>query len=70
MEKMLVNDTIDLTEAIKFWGKKYENEIKEVIKDYPCIIIANYSEDIELGNGYDFTTIVITDFQKPNAEVF
>jgi len=70
MEKILVNDTIDLKVAIEFYGAKYEQEIKDVVNDYPCIIIGNYSEDIEFGNGYDFTAIVISDFKNKNAEVF
>jgi hypothetical protein len=70
MEKMILNDTLDRNRAISFYGEKYKNEIKEVVSQYPCMLIAFYSEDIEWGNGYSFDIITIEDFQKPNAEVF
>ena len=62
MEKILLKNEEDLKDAINFFGIEWEKEIKEEIKEFPCILISFYANDIEFGEMYRFTTARITDF--------
>tara|TARA_B110000240_G_C13487303_1_gene448048 strand:- start:910 stop:1101 length:192 start_codon:yes stop_codon:yes gene_type:complete len=62
MEKLLLKNEEDLKDAINFFGIEWEKAIKEEIKEFPCILISFYANDIEFGEMYRFTTARITDF--------
>ena len=62
MEKLLLKNEEDLKDSINFFGIKWEKVIKEEIKEFPCILISFYANDIEFGEMYSFTTVRITDF--------
>ena len=62
MEKILLKNEEDLKDAINFFGIEWEKEIKEEIKEFPCVLISFYANDIEFGEMYRFTTARITDF--------
>lgn len=70
MEKILIKNDVDRAKATLFFGKKYEKTILESINNYPVILIGDYSEDIEFGSGYNFTTIYLDDFNKKSGEKF
>ena len=63
MEKILLKDKEDLYNAIKLFGEEWEKEINEEIKEYPCILVSLYADDIEFGEIYSFTTVTINDFK-------
>ena len=62
MEKLLLKNEEDLKDSINFFGIEWEKVIKEEIKEFPCILISFYANDIEFGEMYSFTTVRITDF--------
>ena len=62
MEKILLKNEEDLKDAINFFGIEWEKEIKEEIKEFPCILISFYANDIEFGEIYRFTTVTINNF--------
>lgn len=64
MEKMLLNSINDYKKSVKFFGQKYRNDISHAIKLYPCILIGHYSEDVEFGSGYSFTTVNKGEFEN------
>lgn len=70
MEKILIQNQEHLNIAIEFFGKKYAAEIEKITKTKPCILIGKYSEDIDFGNEYDFSTIVLEDFNKQPGQTF
>jgi hypothetical protein len=69
MEKIILKDSTDLEFAINVFGKEYESEIKQKLKEYPSILIGNYSEDIEFGNRYVFTIVRGADFNGKTKEI-
>lgn len=68
METILLNSKEDLKYALSTFDK-YNDKIKSIVKEYPCIIIASYSEDIEFGCGYDFAVISMSDFKQKPAKL-
>jgi len=64
MEKVLLKDELDLQKAIDFFGKEHKAEITKLIDNYPCILIGNYADDIEFGENYTFTIVVMEDFNR------
>lgn len=71
MEKILLKSKNDLKEAKKRF-KGYSAQIDEEIEDnsYPMILISNYSEDIEFGNGYDFCAVSLFEFEGSVGVVY
>jgi len=72
MKKILLNSKDDLKSAIRFFGDKYKHDIECILSSqtYPCILIGHYSDDIEFGDGYSFTTIIKDDFNKKSGQVY
>ena len=64
MEKILLNSKEDLKSAISFFGSAWTKDINDKVKEFPCVLIGKYSEDVEFGDGYDFTAITKGDFDK------
>ena len=62
MEKILIRNEKDLKDAINFFGIEWEREIKEEVKDFPCILVSFYANDIEFGEIYRFTGVEISNF--------
>tara|TARA_B100000795_G_scaffold196432_1_gene150470 strand:- start:21 stop:215 length:195 start_codon:yes stop_codon:yes gene_type:complete len=61
--KILIKNNQDLKDAITFFGIEWEKLIKEEVKNFPCILISFYANDIEFGEIYRFTTITKLDFK-------
>ena len=68
MRKTIIKNELELLEAIKFFGQKWEDEIKAEVKQLPCILISSHSIDIEFGEYYQFTSINTTDIIKLNHQ--
>lgn len=69
MEKITLKTKEDLQKAFDFFGKRNKARIDKVIRKYPCILIGCYSDDIEMGDGYDFTTVIVDDFVISPSEI-
>ncbi len=63
MEKMLLKEKQDLQKAIEFFGKEHKTDLVKSVNHYPCILIGNYAEDVEFGENYSFTTVVLEEFE-------
>jgi len=63
MNKILLKTNEDLKNAINFFGKEWKQEIKEEIKEFPCVLVSFYADDIEFGEIYRFTIVSMEDFQ-------
>jgi hypothetical protein len=44
--------------------KVYFELIDEAISTYPCVLVYSYSEDVEFGDYYQFTSVTSEDFSK------
>ena len=62
MEKILVKNNSDLVKVINQFGKEWEEDIKNEISIFPCILIASFSNDIEFGEVYQFSSVTKLDF--------
>ena len=65
MEKYFIKsdrDLEDVKETFKENGEWIEL-IEEVVKKYPCILLASYSDDVEFGDYYQFEVVTIEDFE-------
>ena len=62
MEKILVKNNSDLVKAINQFGKEWEEDIKNEISIFPCVLIASFSNDIEFGEVYQFISVTKLDF--------
>ena len=62
MEKILVKNNNDLVKAINQFGKEWEEDIKNEISIFPCVLIASFSNDIEFGEVYQFSSVTKLDF--------
>mgnify|MGYP001398064261 CR=1 FL=1 len=62
MEKVLLKNEKDLKDVINFFGSEWEKDIKEEIREFPCILISFYANDIEFGEIYRFTAVSINNF--------
>lgn len=62
MDKFLLKNNKDLLEAINFFGKEWEEDIKNEASEYPFILIGFFADDIEFGKIYRFTSIKEEDF--------
>ena len=69
MEKILLNSKSELSKALDFFGNEYEGRINRVIRSFPCVIIGDYSEDIEEGDVYNFATVIPDDFKQKSEEI-
>ena len=49
MEKKLIKNEEDILQAIKFFGEKWEKEIRDEINHFPTILVSCYCDDIEFG---------------------
>jgi hypothetical protein len=63
MEKILLKNEKDLKDAINLFGIEWEKEIREEIREFPCILISFYAYDIDFGEIYRFTTVTINNFE-------
>ena len=70
MEKILLTNKADLEKAISTFGQSYRKEIAQLITHYPCILVGYYSEDVDFGSGYTFTTIYHDDFNGKGGSLF
>lgn len=70
MEKMLIKNHEDEEKAIKFFGRKYSTAIRAKTKILPCVLIGHYSEDIEFGAGYSFTSVTEIEFKNNKCESY
>lgn len=64
MERILLRNDTDLRLAIEFFGDKYKTHIKFAVDKHPCLLIGNYSEDVEFGNGYEFASVYPNEFEE------
>ena len=64
MEKRLIRNEKEVQNAIDFFGKEWEDEIKQEVKGFPSILISCYSDDIEFGEYYQFTSVKAVDIIK------
>tara|TARA_B110000483_G_C17721750_1_gene361157 strand:- start:241 stop:444 length:204 start_codon:yes stop_codon:yes gene_type:complete len=64
MEKILLKNKKDIKDAINLFGIEWAKEIKEEIKEFPCILVSFYANDIEFGEIYRFTGVQISDFES------
>ena len=64
MEKILLKNRKDLNNAINLFGIEWEKEIIEEIHEFPCILVSFYSNDIEFGETYRFTTVSMNNFDN------
>ena len=48
--------------AINQFGKEWEEDIKNEISIFPCVLIASFSNDIEFGEVYQFSSVTKLDF--------
>lgn len=62
MEKIKIESKSDINKAVGYFGEQWEIVIKELIEEYPCILIGCYADDIEFGEGYSFTVVNKSDF--------
>ena len=69
MEKILLNKKGDVTKAVTFFGKKYKDDIKKVIREFPCMLIGMFSDDVEFGAYYNFSTVIKSDFRNEPGTV-
>ena len=68
MRKTIIKNELELLEAIEFFGQEWEDEIKAEVKQFPCILISCYCDDIEFGEYYQFTSINTMDIIKLNHQ--
>ena len=66
MRKTIIKNEIELQETILFYGEKWKDQIMSEINEFPCILISSYSDDIEFGEYYQFTSINTIDIIKLN----
>ena len=66
MRKTIIKNEIELQETILFYGEKWKDQIMSEINEFPCILISSYSDDIEFGEYYQFTSINTLDIIKLN----
>ena len=64
MEKRLIRNEKEVQNAIDFFGEEWEDEIKQEVNGFPCILISCYSDDIEFGEYYQFTSVKTVDIIK------
>lgn len=69
MEAILLEKEEQLKEAINFFGEKNSEEIKEKVLEYPCILIGNFSDDVEFGENYTFCIVTEGSFKKESGIV-
>lgn len=62
MEKILLKNEKDLGNAISLFGKEWKKDIKEEVREFPCILVSFYADDIEFGEIYRFTSVKKLDF--------
>ncbi len=62
MEKILLKKPSDLEKAIQQFGNEWEDDIKQEVTVYPCVLIAFFSNDVEFGEAYQFTAVTEIDF--------
>ena len=62
MEKVLLKNNSDLVKVINQFGEEWEEDIKNEISIYPCVLIASFSDDIEFGEVYRFSSVTELDF--------
>jgi hypothetical protein len=70
MEKILLKDKSDIAAAVDFFGTDNRVAIKAAIKSYPCVLIGHYSDDIEFGDGYEFTTVSLDEFKGESGKKY
>ena len=68
MEKRLIKNEEDILKAIKFFGEKWEKEIRDEINHLPTILVSCYCDDIEFGEYYQFTSINTLDIISLNHQ--
>jgi len=68
MRKTIIKNELELMETIRFFGQKWEDEIKAEVQQFPCILISCYCDDIEFGEYYQFTSINTMDIIKLNHQ--
>lgn len=68
MEKRLIKNEEDILKAIKFFGEKWEKEIRDEINHFPTILISCYCDDIEFGEYYQYTSINTLDIISLNHQ--
>ena len=64
MGKRLIRNEKELQNAIYFFGKEWEDKIKQDVNGFPCILISSYSDDVEFGEYYQFTSVKTVDIIK------
>ena len=62
MEKILLKNKSDLIKAIDQFGEEWKQDIQNEISIYPCVLIASFSDDIEFGQIYSFSSVTKLDF--------
>ena len=62
MEKVLLKNNSDLIKVIDQFGKEWEEDIKKEISIYPCVLLVSFSNDIEFGEVYQFSSVTKLDF--------
>ena len=68
MEKRLIKNEEDILKAIKFFGEKWDKEIRYEINHFPTILVSCYCDDIEFGEYYQFTSINTLDIISLNHQ--
>ena len=68
MQKTIIENEIHFLEIIKSFGKQWEEDLREVVKEFPCILISCHCIDIEYGEYYEFTSINSIDLIKLNRQ--
>ena len=65
MEKYYLNSNKDLELAKNDFNENPEwiELINELVIEYPCILIASFSDDIEFGEYYQFSVVSLKDFE-------
>ena len=62
MGKILLTCEIDVKKALSEFGNEWEKAIREVINEYPCILVSSWADDIEFGETWSFNTVILKDF--------
>ena len=66
MRKIIIKNELGLQKTIQFYGEKWGDEIRTVVKEFPCILVSCYCDDIEFGEYYQFTSIKSLDMINLN----
>lgn len=68
--RIVLNSDKDVEEALLCFEVEAHEEIRSIVKEYPCILIGSYAHDIDFGEIHLLSVVQKEDFDREPGKEF